>query len=51
MCEYCEKGKTITDALLSQSKIKKVSNFYVLEINFSSYAKINYCPMCGIKLK
>lgn len=59
MCEYCKEpeGKFITDELFKQSRIQCWKSIdgerkrYMLSVNNGAYAEINYCPMCGRKLK
>ena len=56
MCEYCKDKKYLSNALLSSVRIqqfedKNKNKIYALAINSSTYIKINYCPVCGRKLK
>lgn len=60
MCEYCEEQRTILDTFpvvlkilpVERMKNKKIiEKYYALSIKEIAYTKINYCPMCGRKLK
>lgn len=55
-CDYCHGQKYLSNALFSSVKIqqfedKNKKRIYTLTINNSTYIKINYCPICGKKLK
>lgn len=53
MCEYCENGKGLGDSIKGDGVFIEGSILY--GIYDSGYcnceAEINYCPMCGRKLK
>lgn len=56
MCEYCEKGKNISqaDKEYYNTFISKGHFGYSLMFRFDNYIRclgfIKYCPMCGRKL-
>lgn len=64
MCEYCEKGKTLIseERLDSDFEYHKFNTFIWRDelitknkngpcLDVDEKCKINYCPMCGRKLK
>ena len=55
-CIYCEQAASITSGFLCNACVSKLKGFsgnvtYALCVNSTEYQKINYCPMCGRKLR
>ena len=64
MCEYCDLKPVSDNLFIGESitsipywaniKITKINNKFMLKVSGESYVGariINYCPMCGRKLK
>lgn len=55
MCSYCSRGKLITKDSFQKSYIQKTLFGYSIIVDYNgcyiNSGMINYCPMCGKKLK
>ena len=55
MCSYCSRGKLITKDAFQKSYIQKALFGYSIVVEYNgcyiNSGMINYCPMCGKKLK
>lgn len=51
MCKYCEKGEPIEWGSYLYGIIEGDKVIAYLDMNETEEFKINYCPMCGKKLK
>lgn len=51
MCEYCKKGKALLHDENFEGLYIFILNGMLWDKTYDCGIEINYCPMCGIKLK